>query len=145
MELIKIEKLLERYFEGETSLIEESQLQDYFSEKTIAPHLEPYRSMFSHFASARKETYNKEIILAENTVSHKRWWYSIAALVIVAIGIGFFFNNSGDGLTSEQREALVAFEEMKNALNMISSNMNNGIEEMAYLNEFEATTKTIFK
>ena len=40
MESHTIEKLVEKYFSGETSIAEEKQLKDYFSSPDVAPHLE---------------------------------------------------------------------------------------------------------
>ena len=44
MEFNKMEALLEKYFEGETSIAEENELKDYFSSSNVAPHLEQYQS-----------------------------------------------------------------------------------------------------
>jgi len=41
-----IERLLEKYFEGETSLQEEMQLQEFFQREDVPSHLESYRSQF---------------------------------------------------------------------------------------------------
>ena len=42
----KIEELIEKYFEGETSLQEEEQLQNFFRGEDIPTHLETYRAQF---------------------------------------------------------------------------------------------------
>ena len=47
MELSRIETLLVKYFEADTSTAEEQELQHYFSQENVAPHLEEYRSMFA--------------------------------------------------------------------------------------------------
>ena len=40
---------------------------------------------------------------------------------------------------------MIAFEEAKKALQMMSGNLNDGIEELAVLNEFDKATNQIFK
>ena len=47
-----IENLLEKYFEGETSLEEEKSLRIYFTETlNIPPHLEKYQALFQFFTA----------------------------------------------------------------------------------------------
>ena len=43
----QIEGLIEKYFEGETSLMEEKQLQGFFQGEEIPAHLETYRAQFN--------------------------------------------------------------------------------------------------
>ena len=49
----KIHELLQRYFDGATSLNEERELQGYFSGKEIPDSLMAYRPMFTFFAEER--------------------------------------------------------------------------------------------
>lgn len=46
MEYKEIEQLLERYWQCETSLEEEAQLRDFFSQKEVPAHLRPYKELF---------------------------------------------------------------------------------------------------
>lgn len=48
-----IEKLLEKYYEGETSLQEEKQLRQFFQQETIPAHLQSHAAQFGYFANAR--------------------------------------------------------------------------------------------
>ncbi len=59
MELDRIERLLEKYFEAETTEAEEQVLRDYFTGDSVAEHLEQYSAMFSFFSSAKQETVYK--------------------------------------------------------------------------------------
>ncbi len=54
MELNKIAKLLEHYFEGATSSAEENELRNYFSSTNVAPHLEQYKPLFDYISDAKK-------------------------------------------------------------------------------------------
>ncbi|MVM30540.1 HEAT repeat domain-containing protein [Spirosoma sp. HMF4905] len=50
-----IEKLLEKYYEGETSLQEEKQLRQFFQQESIPEHLQSHAAQFRYFASARTQ------------------------------------------------------------------------------------------
>ena len=63
MELNKIEGLLEKYDKGATTLIEEAQLRDYFSQEIIPYHLESYKQLFSYFESDAKQFAQTPIML----------------------------------------------------------------------------------
>jgi hypothetical protein len=52
---VEIKILLEKYFEGETSLWEEQQLRDYFSSQTIDAELVEYAPLFQYFKTERAE------------------------------------------------------------------------------------------
>ena len=54
MELDRIENLLEKYFEGETSIAEEKELKVYFSSGDVAQHLEQYKAIFGYFSEAKE-------------------------------------------------------------------------------------------
>ena len=49
----KIEELLQRYFDGATSLDEERELQRYFAGNDIPGPLKAYRHLFAYFAEER--------------------------------------------------------------------------------------------
>ena len=68
MGLNNIEKLLEKYENGEKTLNEEQQLKNYFSEETVMPHLEMYKPMFAYFKVSKQEQFTKALPLKTKKV-----------------------------------------------------------------------------
>ncbi|PWA09541.1 hypothetical protein [Flavobacterium laiguense] len=147
MEFSKIEALLEKYFEGETSIAEENELKDYFSSPNVAEHLEQYRPLFGYFAEAKEQKLTNNVTL----ISKKRKvaWLSLAASIVMMIGIGTYtyFNvntvkeNQELGTYDDPEEALEATQK---ALAMLSDNVNVGIEGVQYLQVYEITKNKAF-
>ena len=146
MELNNIEQLLEKYFEGETSVAEEQQLKEYFNSEHVASHLEVHKPLFSYFSQSKKDKMNFSSILP----SKKRiytLWIGVAASLLFIVGIITFWDKP-----SAKQEDLgsfedpeIAFRETQKALAMLSENVNVGIQSLEYVNEYEKTKKTIFK
>ena len=145
MELVKIEELLETYFEGNTTLEEEATLGAYFTDGDVASHLQAYQVLFASFEAARNEVSEKQLQLPNTKVSKNRtWWYGIAASLIIAIGIaGYTF--SQPSLTSEEQEAIAAFNESKDAMMLLAQNFNKGTEDLAHINQFTVSKNKILK
>lgn len=148
MELDKIEKLLDAYFEGETSVEEEEVLMDFFLNQNVPNHLLIYKSIFVGLAAARKEKLEKPISFLEEENGYKNpmWKYGIAAGIVLAIGVGSFFINKPESqLSSEEQEALTAFENSKQALQFISEKLNKGTQHLLVVNEFEIAKNKFLK
>ncbi len=146
MELVKIETLLEAYFEGETSLEQESILRDYFATNNVAPHLAAYQQLFVGLKAAQEEVLEREIVLPTVSTSKetRRWWYGIAASFIVVIGVASLLIPSNQ-LSQEEQEALMAFNETKETLLLLSKSFNKGTEELAVLGQFTESKNLILK
>lgn len=152
MELNKIEDILEKYFQGETSIAEENQLKEYFSSPNVAQHLEQYKPMFGYFSQAREQKSTYEIPL--QTKKRNVAWLSIAASAVVLLGIGtyFFVSEKNEttavasqtelGTYDDPEEALKATQK---ALALLSNNVNVGIESVHYIKEYEQSKNKIFK
>lgn len=145
MELAKIETLLEAYFEGETTLEQESTLRAYFASNEVAPHLAAYQNLFIGLKAAQEEVLEKEIALPTLPSStSRRWWYSIAASVIVVIGVASLLMPSNQ-LTQEEQEALTALNDTKETLLLLSKSFNKGTQELAALGQFTDAKNFILK
>lgn len=153
MELSRIENLLEKYFEAETSIAEENELKVYFSSTDVAQHLQQYQSLFVHFNKAKEEQFTATIPLIPKSLDKKRKyvaWLSVAASVTILFGIGTFMymNNQQNATPSEfgtYEDPEVAFRETQKALAMISENVNTGIESVNYITEYQNSKEKVFK
>ncbi len=92
---MKIEDLLERYFEGTTSCEEEKELRRFFSGKNVPEHLEIYSSFFVSLDMESKEFHRKQTRTKSNF--RQRVMYSmvgIAAGLLLIIGVSQIFQNN---------------------------------------------------
>lgn len=145
MELDKIDKLLEAYFEGATSLEDEAILMDYFNNHKVADHLLQYKPIFVGLSAARNERSSSDFKLEEtSSKTIKPWWYAAAGMFVVAVGIGSLFLSQPQ-LSQEEKEALVAFEKSKKALMMLSENLNKGTQQLSFVNQFSETKEMFWK
>ncbi|MFN3969159.1 hypothetical protein [Flavobacterium sp.] len=148
MALDNIEKLLEKYFEAETTIAEEKELKDYFASSDVAQHLEQYKPIFGYATQAKQEQFTAMIPL--KTKKRKSVvWLSVAASVAVLLSVGLFTFNHYNQPVSEDLgtydDPEVAFRETQKALALISKSVNKGIESMEYINEYEQSKNKIFK
>lgn len=133
MELDNIEKLIEKYFEATATVAEEETLRNYFSQESVAPHLEQYSPMFQYFSSAKKERFTKQVPLKPRK---KRYgWISAAAGV--AICAGLFFNQP---TTIEEEYSPKEIAAAQEALSLLGVNFNKGSQQISHLAEFEKNT-----
>ncbi|AYN05009.1 hypothetical protein [Flavobacterium sp. 140616W15] len=152
MELDKIEIILEKYFQGESTIAEENELKKYFSSSDVAQHLEQYKPIFGYFSQVKEQRLTQEIPL--QTKKRNVAWLSIAASAVLLLGIGsyFYLNNTNNttpvvaksdlGTYDSPEEALAATQK---ALAMVSHNVNTGIESVQYIKEYEQSKNLIFK
>ena len=145
MESAKIKKMLDAYFEGDTNLEEEKALQDYFNNEMVADEFIQYQPIFAGLKAAKEERSSKAFELPENkSKTIKTRWYSVAAMLVVAFGVGSFYF-SQPHYTQEEKEALAAFEKSKNAMLFLSENLNKGAEQLTYVEQFTITKDKIFE
>lgn len=148
MALDRIEILIEKYFEGETSIAEEKELKAYFSSSDVAQHLEQYKPVFGYFSQAKQEQFTASIPLKSKRRKIVAW-LSVAASVVVMLGIGFFAYQNTSEPNQENLGVIddpeIAFRETQKALALISKHVNTGIESVNYLGEYQQSKNKIFK
>lgn len=161
MELNKIENILEKYFQGETSIAEENELKEYFSSSNVTQHLEQYQPIFGYFSQVKEQKSTQELenlvrtgeAIPLQTKKRNVAWLSIAASAVVLLGIGtyFYISEKNAAPVAAQSELGTfdnpekAFAETQKALALLSNNVNVGIESVQYIEEYEQSKNKIFK
>jgi len=87
----RIEKLIERFFGGQTSNEEERELYVFFSNDNIPEQLLPYRPVFAYFENGIKE--EEKINPTTMRLFRKKRisiWLSVAASVLILLSIGIY-------------------------------------------------------
>lgn len=173
MDYSSIDTLLEKYWQGGTSLKEEEKLKDFFSNSTneLPPHLAKVAPLFRYFANEKTRKLNdskfderlfeklnktkkpKHIKLPEATPN---WYLKIAAALVILVGLGYVIQQR---ITPAKPTHLawtqdtyqnpeLAYAETKKALMMLSINFNQGKKEaskLALFNQAEQKIKNVKK
>ena len=137
MELVNIEKLLQKYLDAETTIAEENELRTYFTSDNVAPHLEEYQALFGYFSNSQKEKHTKPIQLKTKKANWK--WLSIAASLVLLVSVYTGYQNN------QQQKAEKIYNETRMALGILSDNLNKGNNAIAQLQYFEDAKNKVFK
>ena len=155
MEFKNLELLLHKYFEGNTSLDEEQQIKEFFkNNKELPEKLLKTKAMFEFFQNEKEKQLEYQFSPGKSKkTSIKKLYYQvsgIAASILILISIFIYTDNSeeqkiyayinGKPIMNEQ----VAKMEAKRALLLVSSNFNQGTENLKHLSTF-SKAETIIK
>lgn len=154
MDSNKIEALLNKYWECETSLEEEQQLRDYFKQSNIPEQLKEAASLFRYFELQKKKSLNDvsfdSQVLAKTRPAGKGVMMKVvynamriaAGLLVVVMAVWFIRDRvrstETDVATTEVVDTYddpkIALEETKKALLMISKSFGRAKEETKKIN-----------
>lgn len=143
MELTKIEKLVEKYENAETTLQEENELKAYFSKDKVAPHLEQYRMLFNYFSVVKSEKLTKPIVLSKTKPKKNYKWLSVAASIALLFSV--FIGQQEYKKYQEKKEAMRIYAQVSKSLELLSTNLKKGENAVATLYTYENTAKKILK
>jgi hypothetical protein len=145
MEQHKIAELIDKYFDGNTTLKEEQILKNYFQQNEVIPEWDSYRSYFGYLNHEKSEQFDKTIQLPQNK-KRKASWSLVAALVLIS-GISLIYESQKttpvDLGTFDDPE--LAIQETQKALQLVSMHLNKGMEQTKHLETFNQSKKLIFK
>lgn len=157
----EIEKLLNKYFEGETSLEEELLLAELLKQSESGEY-EAEKSMFEYYRLSRKisspeinaefaETANIKHIPTKRLNKTMLYIIGAAAALIATFGIIYYLSvqNDSNRVTVAQENTITdpneAYKQTQLALLMVSENLNKGFDGLNKLSEldkgFEAMEK----
>ena len=137
MESARIEKLLEKYYEAETTLKEEKELKLYFAQSDVPTHLAEHKDMFNYFNESSLETSNRSIKLSSKTIALR--WLSVAAMLVFFVSVFSLYQQN----EAEKEEARLAYQETQKALELISKSLNKGTGAIAQLDNFNKGTSAM--
>lgn len=164
MDYKHIEKLLEKYWACETSIVEEKELKSFFKNSDVPNHLKETASLFQYFEveSSQKKLgtdFDEQVIQQLNEVKSYSsnakvvHWFNnyakVAAVILVVISLSLLITKA---LQQEQKKVQIAdtfenpedaFEETKKALLLISNKIGKGKSQMGKLSEFNKTEEKI--
>jgi hypothetical protein len=143
MESAKVEQLLERYFEGETTVTEEQQLRAYFTSTEVAPHLDAYVGMFSAFAKAQEDTFTAPISIPAKK-RNRSWIASAAAVVLITVGIVAQMQPDKVSGHYEDNPELAVLK-AKQSLILVSNMINQSTAQLGAVKAFDNAPSTFFK
>lgn len=153
-DLNNIEELLEKYYNGETSIEEERKLQWYFQTQDVPEKYQQEKRMFSWYYRMRKESEAagltgrlSEMIDREERKGPKAssrrlvaWMSSAAAVILVLLAVWLTgnnpFGNPDKRFADTYQNPKLAYNETRKALLMVSEKLNEGTSNLEKLNSF---------
>jgi len=151
MDSKRIEQLLEKYWNAETSLEEEQELHQFFQGPAVPENLSETASLFRYFESEKSRSLSENFDAAVTKqlkqrqggkrVSMTNWFQiaRVAAGVVVVVAAVYLIGHevrksSPNEMTDTESDPKLAFEQTKKALLMISKNFHKAQNEASKIN-----------
>ncbi len=147
-----IDNILNKYFEGLTSLEEEQSLRRYFTSENIAAAHKPYKALFQYFENDKTVTNPKVIRLKDKPKTYKMYY---AASVALLIGLGLVWLLQSDlknKLNFQDSSATIQIsnpnpqmkKDAEKEIKKFAQNIDQGLKKTGALSIFGSTTKKVF-
>jgi len=143
MDYNNIRKLLDKYWEGESTIIEETQLRDFFTGSDVPEDLKAYQPLFQFFQMEQDKNLNgdfdqrliKQLESSEKPKATVRklpyYLMRVAAAALLLLSI-YFVNEQWDQKTNdvvvEEMTPEEAYEQTKAALLLVSAKLTKGTD-----------------
>lgn len=136
MESKEIKELIDRYLTAETNLLEEERLRAYFRSERVDSSLIWAKMLFAYSETAREEQ------LDPSSVSSPRFdWRRIAASVAIICVTSFGVYRLQENY--QQKQMQLAYQQTKEAFDLIATQMNKGTASVSYLGYYEKSVSSL--
>ena len=155
MKVNEIERLLARYYDGETSETEEKELKRFFTEEDVPAHLlaekEIFMQLAAHLAPEIPEGLESRLsrkidewdtgerrtlkIKKHTRTLRLQWIGSIAASLLILLSVGLYLYKPYPAPQDTCATPEEAYVQAQKALIMLSSSLNKGIEKVESVQE----------
>jgi uncharacterized membrane-anchored protein YitT (DUF2179 family) len=136
MESKELKELIDRYLTAETTLSEEERLRAYFRNGEVDPSLNWAKMLFVYSETAREEQ------LDSSSVSSSRFdWRRVAASVAIICVTSFGVYRLQEN--HQQKKMQLAYQQTKDAFDLIAIQMNKGTTSISYLGYYEKSVSSL--
>jgi hypothetical protein len=149
-----IEKLLEKYYDGLTTLTEERELKAFFSGDDVPAHLQEHVSQFRYSYRAAEEELTdprfeekffgkvepKTISIVPRSMTRLYFALSAAASILLLVGLFFTFKSEFESkprLTHTLSANELSFIQSRDILLRVSLSFNKGVDQMHHFEQFD--------
>jgi hypothetical protein len=156
MKTMEVKHLLQRYFEGETTVQEERELEAYFNSGDVADELKEYSGFFSGIAElaevAGEDTIEEDVMefirINEPAAKPKqRWlWQSIsgiAASVIIVVGGFLFYQQQEEHFADTFDDPEIAYAYAEQTLAFVSAKYNQGLAALSNFDKLQTAAEPL--
>lgn len=159
MDLKRIELLLQRFYNGESTIDEEKELKDFFITNDVPRHLWAEQEMFTYFHTVSKnkipdqELESKIMNAVEGAeqeavkrfAGRKKILYivSSAAAVVAILIVSYFAFIFSPSMQDTYNNPEIAYLQAKETLLYVSAKLNEGTENLQALSEFDKATSQL--
>lgn len=159
MDFEKIDKLLEKYWDGKTSLEEEKELQAFFREASVPESLKDTANLFRYFQQQKQlnitdisfdKDLRRKVSLPKGRIASLLFnsMRIAAGIVVLFVAVWLVRMEVREGAVAEvdtYDDPRMAFEETKKALMMISKSFGTAEEQAKKINLFNEAQEDIKK
>jgi hypothetical protein len=164
MNTSEINRLLEKYYDGESTLQEEKTLREFFAGEDIPEQLRIHRELFAHYGreqevsvvdpafenriTASLEQAQEQVQVVSMTPPRNRFMFmaGIAAGVLLLIGLFATIRyevSNGPTVTAVRTDPESAYRDVNEALMLVSGNLNNGLKQVERLQMVDKAMKNM--
>jgi uncharacterized membrane-anchored protein YitT (DUF2179 family) len=136
MESKKIKELIDRYLAAETTLSEEQQLRTYFRSGKVDASLNWAKMLFAYSETTCEEQLNHSSV-PSSSFDWRRIAAAVAIICVTSFGVYRLQENH------QQKKMQLAYQQTKEAFDLIATQMNKGTTTVSYLGYYEKSVSSL--